>query len=114
MPLYEYKCSACGHRFERWERVTAPSVQACPQCGEPSQRQLGVPALQFKGSGWYVTDYAKGSASAAHGGRGEGSATQGESSSKEASSSSSSSNESSKGGDSSSSGSSGSSPVKAA
>ncbi len=59
MPVYEYKCATCSHRFERWERLTAPTVQACPQCGQPSQRQIGAPALQFKGSGWYVTDYAK-------------------------------------------------------
>ena len=104
MPLYEYKCSACSHRFERWERLTAPSVQACPQCGEPSKRQLGAPALQFKGSGWYVTDYAKGSASAPQSERGESSPSSKDTSTKTAdtsssSSSSSSSGESSKGDD---------------
>jgi putative FmdB family regulatory protein len=98
MPLYEYKCSACSHRFERWERLTAPSVQACPQCGEPSHRQLGAPALQFKGTGWYVTDYAKGSASAPQGGHSESSSPS-ESSPKSDSSASSSSGESKKGGD---------------
>jgi putative FmdB family regulatory protein len=102
MPLYEYKCSACSHRFERWERLTAPSVQACPQCGEPAQRQLGAPALQFKGSGWYVTDYAKGSASAPQSERSESSPSSKDTSTNAAdssSSSSSSSETSSKGGD---------------
>ncbi len=59
MPLYEYKCAACSHRFERLEKMSAPTVQACPDCGQPSHRQIGAPALQFKGSGWYVTDYGK-------------------------------------------------------
>lgn len=59
MPLYEYKCSACSKRFDRLERVSAPSTRECPSCGAPAHRQLSPPALQFKGSGWYVTDYAK-------------------------------------------------------
>jgi len=109
MPLYEYKCSACSHRFERWERLTAPSVQACPQCGQPSHRQLGVPALQFKGSGWYVTDYGKGSASAPPSGHSESASSTSDSSPNGAGASSS-TKDSGKGGD----GTSGTSPGKAA
>ena len=57
MPLYEYKCVKCGHRFEKIERLTAPVTQKCPKCGKKAERQLSSPAIQFKGSGWYVTDY---------------------------------------------------------
>jgi putative FmdB family regulatory protein len=59
MPLYEYKCSSCSRTFERLERVSAPTTRECPSCGGESRRQLSAPALQFKGTGWYVTDYAK-------------------------------------------------------
>lgn len=57
MPLYEYECSK-GHRFEKIESVTAKTVQKCPKCGARAERLLAAPAIQFKGSGWYVTDYA--------------------------------------------------------
>lgn len=57
MPLYEYKCVKCGHRFERIEKLSAPTTQKCPKCGKKAERQLSSPAIQFKGSGWYVTDY---------------------------------------------------------
>lgn len=57
MPLYEYEC-AKGHRFEKIEPVTAKTVQKCPKCGARAERLLAAPAIQFKGSGWYVTDYA--------------------------------------------------------
>jgi putative FmdB family regulatory protein len=60
MPLYEYECEVCHHRFERIQRVSAAPVAACPSCGGSVRRLLGAPALQFKGSGWYVTDYGKG------------------------------------------------------
>lgn len=60
MPLYEYECRECGGRFERIQRVDAPPETTCPRCGGTVHRLMGVPALQFKGSGWYVTDYAKG------------------------------------------------------
>ena len=62
MPLYEYECFLCGHRFERIMRVAEASAVSCPACGGKVRRLLGVPALQFKGSGWYVTDYGKGNA----------------------------------------------------
>ena len=63
MPLYEYECFVCGHGFERIRRVADASSVACPECGGKVRRLLGVPALQFKGSGWYVTDYGKGNGS---------------------------------------------------
>ena len=60
MPLYEYECSLCRHRFERIQPVAAPPVMECPSCGGSVRRLIGAPALQFKGSGWYVTDYGNG------------------------------------------------------
>ena len=60
MPLYEYQCKACDTHFERIERVSALSDGVCPSCGSAAQRLLGAPALKFKGTGWYVTDYGKG------------------------------------------------------
>ena len=60
MPLYEYECFLCGHRFERIQRVSDETVSDCPECGGSVRRLLSAPALQFKGSGWYVTDYGKG------------------------------------------------------
>ena len=60
MPLYEYECFVCQHRFERIRRVEDASDMTCPECGGSVRRLLSAPALQFKGSGWYVTDYGKG------------------------------------------------------
>lgn len=60
MPLYEYQCQDCDTHFERIEKVSAPTDGVCPSCGGAARRLLGAPALQFKGSGWYVTDYGKG------------------------------------------------------
>ena len=65
MPLYEYECYLCGHRFERILRVADASDVKCPKCDGEVRRLLSAPALQFKGSGWYVTDYGKGSRSTA-------------------------------------------------
>ena len=59
MPLYEYECKKCGHRFERIQRFSDPPVKKCPECGGKVEQVLSAPAVQFKGSGWYVTDYAK-------------------------------------------------------
>jgi putative FmdB family regulatory protein len=59
MPLYEYQCNKCGHRFERIQRFSDPLVEKCPDCGGKVERLLSAPAVQFKGSGWYVTDYAR-------------------------------------------------------
>jgi putative FmdB family regulatory protein len=63
LPLYEYKCAKCGNRYEKIESFSAPEKQKCPKCGGRAERQIAAPAIQFKGSGWYVTDYsAKGAA----------------------------------------------------
>ena len=59
MPLYEYECETCNTRFERIERASAPSAGVCPSCQGHARRLLGTPALKFKGTGWYVTDYGK-------------------------------------------------------
>ena len=58
MPLYEYKCRKCGHRFEKIESYSASTTKKCPNCGAVAERMASAPAIQFKGSGWYVTDYA--------------------------------------------------------
>jgi putative FmdB family regulatory protein len=58
LPLYEYKCVKCGHRFEKIESMSASEIKKCPKCGAKAERQLSRSAIQFKGSGWYVTDYA--------------------------------------------------------
>jgi putative FmdB family regulatory protein len=62
MPLYEYECKRCRHRFERIQKFADPHIKKCPECGGPVEQILSPPAVQFKGSGWYVTDYAKKSA----------------------------------------------------
>jgi putative FmdB family regulatory protein len=60
MPLYEYECSVCGHRFELIQRFADPPVATCVACGQgPVHKLLSAPAFHFKGTGWYVTDYAK-------------------------------------------------------
>lgn len=59
MPLYEYQCDSCGHRFEVIQKFSDPPVEACPKCGSAVRKLVSSPAFQFKGSGWYVTDYAK-------------------------------------------------------
>jgi len=64
MPLYEYECKKCGHRFERIQRFSDPMVKKCPECGGKVEQMISAPAVQFKGSGWYVTDYAKKSSGA--------------------------------------------------
>jgi putative FmdB family regulatory protein len=60
MPLYEYQCAACDNRFEVIQKFSDPPVETCKVCGKgPVQRLFSSPAIQFKGSGWYITDYAK-------------------------------------------------------
>jgi len=59
MPLYEYECRRCRRRFERIQKFSDPPERACPACGGEVQRLISSPAIQFKGSGWYVTDYAR-------------------------------------------------------
>jgi putative FmdB family regulatory protein len=64
MPLYEYECEACHNRFERIRKFSDPPVDTCPTCGKgPVRKLISSPAIQFKGSGWYITDYAKKSSS---------------------------------------------------
>lgn len=58
MPLYEYECMKCGKRTEKIESVSGPYLKKCPHCGGKVESVLTAPAIQFKGSGWYVTDYA--------------------------------------------------------
>jgi putative FmdB family regulatory protein len=68
MPLYEYQCKKCHHRFERIQKFSDPLVKKCPECGGPVEQIISAPAVQFKGSGWYVTDYARKSSSPASSG----------------------------------------------
>ena len=58
MPLYEYKCLKCGRRTEKIENVSGPHLKKCSHCGGKVEALISAPAIQFKGSGWYVTDYA--------------------------------------------------------
>jgi putative FmdB family regulatory protein len=76
MPLYEYQCKKCHHRFERIQKFSDPHVKKCPDCGGPVEQMVSAPAVQFKGSGWYVTDYPKKSS------EGSSSSSNGESGSK--------------------------------
>ena len=57
MPLYEYECQKCHARRERIEKLSGPHLKKCPTCGGKVERLASSPAIQFKGSGWYVTDY---------------------------------------------------------
>ena len=59
MPIYEYVCKKCHHKFEKIQKFSDPRVKKCPECGGPVEQALHAPAVQFKGTGWYVTDYAK-------------------------------------------------------
>ncbi len=59
MPLYEYQCKKCGHRFEKIQKFSDKMVKKCPDCGGVVEQMISAPAVQFKGSGWYVTDYPK-------------------------------------------------------
>ena len=65
MPLYEYQCDACSHRFERIQKFSDPPADTCPTCGGTVKKLLSSPAIQFKGSGWYITDYAGGRSNSA-------------------------------------------------
>ncbi len=85
LPLYEYRCEKCGVRIEKIQKFSDPPLTTCEKCGGELTRLLSAPAIQFKGSGWYVTDYARKSSS------GESGKSESRSSSKPASSSESSS-----------------------
>lgn len=59
MPLYEYQCDACGHRVETIQKFSDPPLETCPKCGGAVRKLQSAPAFHLKGSGWYVTDYAR-------------------------------------------------------
>jgi putative FmdB family regulatory protein len=65
MPLYEYECKKCGHRFEKIQKFSDRMVKKCPDCGGRVEQMISAPAVQFKGSGWYVNDYPKKSGASA-------------------------------------------------
>src|ERR1700693_6097566 len=73
MPLYEYECKKCGHRFEKIQKFSDKMVKRCPVCGGQVEQMTSAPAVRFKGSGWYVTDYAKKSSSQGASGGGDSS-----------------------------------------
>jgi putative FmdB family regulatory protein len=58
VPLYEYECTKCHKRTEKIEHVSGPHLKKCPHCGGKVEPTISAPAIQFKGAGWYVTDYA--------------------------------------------------------
>ena len=64
MPLYEYQCKKCHSLTERIQKFSDPPLTVCPHCGGEVEQLLSAPAVQFKGSGWYVTDYARKSGAA--------------------------------------------------
>ena len=75
MPLYEYECAACGNRFELIRKYSDAPVEVCPTCGKTDvQKLLSSPAIQFKGTGWYITDYAKKGGAPADGADADGAA----------------------------------------
>lgn len=66
MPLYEYRCTACGYKFEKIQKFSDEPLSTCPQCEGQLVRPMTAPALRFEGAGWYVNDYAgKGAAKTA-------------------------------------------------
>ena len=76
LPLYEYQCKKCHSLTERIQKFSDPPLTTCPHCGGELEQLLSAPAVQFKGSGWYVTDYArKGPGKAASGGNGSSEAS---------------------------------------
>jgi putative FmdB family regulatory protein len=81
MPNYEYLCKNCGHRFEQIRKFSDKPLRKCPECGGVIEQVISAPAVQFKGSGWYVTDYAKKGASS--GSSSPSSSSEGDGSSKE-------------------------------
>jgi putative FmdB family regulatory protein len=72
MPLYEYECDSCGHRFEVIQKFSDSPLTECPKCQGPVRKLPSSPAIQFKGSGFYITDYAKKSSTGAGSAKGEG------------------------------------------
>ncbi len=99
MPIYEYKCEN-GHVFDVIQKMTDESLTECQECGAPAARVLAAPAIHFKGSGFYNTDYGKRKKAGANGSSGEGSSGDSKSSESGSSDSSSSKSSDSKSGDS--------------
>ncbi|TAJ24391.1 MAG: hypothetical protein EPO64_09560 [Nitrospirae bacterium] len=58
MPIYEYVCASCEHRFEVKQKMSDPPVTSCARCGQAVSKIISAPAIMFKGSGWYITDYS--------------------------------------------------------
>jgi putative FmdB family regulatory protein len=72
MPLYEYRCESCQHQFEIIQKFSDAPIAVCPKCGAgPVVKLLSSPAFQFKGSGWYITDYARKDSAKAESAKGE-------------------------------------------
>ena len=82
MPNYEYLCNKCGHRFEQIRKFSDKQLRKCPECGGVIEQVISAPAVQFKGSGWYVTDYPKKGAGSASSSEASSSSSEGESSAK--------------------------------
>lgn len=59
MPIYEYRCQSCGAEFEEWQKITDPAISQCGACGGKASRLISRSTFVLKGSGWYVTDYAR-------------------------------------------------------
>ena len=85
MPNYEYLCKKCGHRFEQIRKFFDKQLRKCPECGGVIEQVISAPAVQFKGSGWYVTDYAGKKGSSAESGAAAGSGNSDKSDSKDSS-----------------------------
>jgi len=79
VPLYEYQCKKCHSLTERIQKFSDPPLETCPHCGGELEQLISAPAVQFKGSGWYVTDYARKSGGGAAGGNGAASGSSTES-----------------------------------
>lgn len=72
MPIYEYQCTECRERHEIIQKISDPALTHCPHCGGAMKKLISSPAIQFKGSGFYKTDYASSSAKSSNGGNGKG------------------------------------------
>ena len=59
MPIYEYRCEDCGREFEEWQKITEPAIDKCSVCGGKASRLISHSSFILKGTGWYVTDYAR-------------------------------------------------------
>jgi putative FmdB family regulatory protein len=79
MPIYEYQCQQCDRRFETMQKMSDAPLTTCEVCGGPLKKLVSSPAVQFKGSGWYVTDYARKGGGSSGGSKSEGESKKGES-----------------------------------